>query len=305
MGGFALAVVAAASPFIVASLNQIAEIDPKTATNELPRLQSVGVMASGHGQPEPLRLSPTPAEVFAQSSNPRSAEEVHIGSRVLAAGQNIDLAPITAHPFRSPEPVVTRPPSAGTGTPALTLPAGEAADTLLAGAIERSPIATSPRRGLHKPERGPWPAIPAILAAELAENALALEPKQRRRIQADLRVLGHDPMGIDGVFGPNTRKAITAWQVAAGHLGTGYIEGTQHLELRRTSGTRLAEYRARMRNEEQLRAAALDGLLVVPSARNAPECDRNRSGIIIENQSFSCDLTVLEESLSDLFGGSG
>ncbi|MBS1301933.1 peptidoglycan-binding domain-containing protein [Loktanella sp. SALINAS62] len=45
-----------------------------------------------------------------------------------------------------------------------------------------------------------------------AENALGLSADARRAIQRDLQIMGFDTRGIDGIFGPGTRGAITAWQ---------------------------------------------------------------------------------------------
>jgi len=48
--------------------------------------------------------------------------------------------------------------------------------------------------------------------AERAEQALDLNRNTRREVQRDLSILGFDPRGIDGIFGPGTRAAISAWQ---------------------------------------------------------------------------------------------
>ena len=50
--------------------------------------------------------------------------------------------------------------------------------------------------------------------------------------------------------------------------------------------------------------AALSGS-IPPRPRAAPECARDSAGNIIENQSFSCDWSVLREGLRDLFGNPG
>ncbi|MBV8170252.1 MAG: peptidoglycan-binding protein, partial [Alphaproteobacteria bacterium] len=62
------------------------------------------------------------------------------------------------------------------------------------------------------------PAAAAIVSpaeqARLAETKLALPPEQRQSVQRWLTALGHDTGGTDGQFGPQTRKAISAYQGA-------------------------------------------------------------------------------------------
>lgn len=73
------------------------------------------------------------------------------------------------------------------------------------------------------------------------EAALDLTRDQRREIQNRLRLLEHDPGGADGVFGPNTRVAISNWQTEQGLAVSGYLNETQLAELRTQSET---EYQA-------------------------------------------------------------
>lgn len=62
---------------------------------------------------------------------------------------------------------------------------------------------------------------------ERVEAALGLTPQQRRRVQQNLQTVGHDPRGVDGVFGPGTRAAIRAWQRGRGVAPTGFLDRTQ------------------------------------------------------------------------------
>ena len=48
--------------------------------------------------------------------------------------------------------------------------------------------------------------------------------KDLKRMQKKLTALGYDTKGADGIIGPNTRKAIQAWQVKNGLPADGYIE---------------------------------------------------------------------------------
>jgi len=59
------------------------------------------------------------------------------------------------------------------------------------------------------------------------EAALRLGRAQRREIQESLSLLGHDPRGIDGQFGPGSRTAIRLWQRANNLPETGYLTGEQ------------------------------------------------------------------------------
>ncbi len=91
--------------------------------------------------------------------------------------------------------------------------------------------------------------------AQAAEQALALTGDQRRQIQRDLALLGYDPRGVDGIFGPATRTAIRAWQAAAGFTVTGFVDGPQVGRLRAQAQERAAqleaEARARQLEEER------------------------------------------------------
>ena len=55
------------------------------------------------------------------------------------------------------------------------------------------------------------------------EQALKLDREFRAELQLRLQLLGHDPKGTDGVFGPNSRKAITSWQESINATPTGYF----------------------------------------------------------------------------------
>ena len=67
--------------------------------------------------------------------------------------------------------------------------------------------------------------------AQRTEDALALGRDARRAIQRDLTVLGYDTNGIDGIFGPGSRRAIGRWQAGAGLASTGYLDAAQVARL--------------------------------------------------------------------------
>jgi len=59
------------------------------------------------------------------------------------------------------------------------------------------------------------------------EASLGLTRAQRRSVQENLSLLGHDPRGIDGAFGPGSRTAIRLWQRANNLTETGYLTAEQ------------------------------------------------------------------------------
>ncbi|MEL6477820.1 MAG: peptidoglycan-binding protein [Pseudomonadota bacterium] len=73
--------------------------------------------------------------------------------------------------------------------------------------------------------------------AAKAEKALRLTRSERRQVQESLALLGHDPKGIDGIFGPVTRAALSEWQGANGHKVTGYLTDGQYSRILK-QGTR-------------------------------------------------------------------
>lgn len=80
--------------------------------------------------------------------------------------------------------------------------------------------------------------------AKAAEEALGLTREQRRQIQRDLSILDYDPRGIDGLFGPGSRNAISAWQRRNGEEATGYITAPQIATLGAQGARRAAELEA-------------------------------------------------------------
>lgn len=67
-------------------------------------------------------------------------------------------------------------------------------------------------------------------AAE-AEGALSLSVDQRQQIQRTLRQLQLQTNGLDGIFGPVTRRSIAEWQRSSGFRATGYLNADQYLAL--------------------------------------------------------------------------
>jgi peptidoglycan hydrolase-like protein with peptidoglycan-binding domain len=93
-------------------------------------------------------------------------------------------------------------------------------------------------------------AAPERRAAQ-EEQALELSREARREVQRNLSLLGFDPRGIDGIFGPGTRSALTAWQRANGFAETGYLTGNQLLRLRDQARARAEELEEEARQRRQ------------------------------------------------------
>ncbi|MEO1549955.1 MAG: peptidoglycan-binding domain-containing protein [Pseudomonadota bacterium] len=80
--------------------------------------------------------------------------------------------------------------------------------------------------------------------AEAAEQALALTRADRREIQEHLTLLGYDTRGIDGIFGPGTRGAITKWQTAEALQPSGFVDAEQRVLLTRRANAKRAQLKA-------------------------------------------------------------
>ena len=104
-------------------------------------------------------------------------------------------------------------------------------------------------------------AIAARLAepnrdARLAEEALTLSRNAIRDIQRDLTLLGFDTRGIDGIFGPASRGAITAWQQQEGFAQTGYLTAEQITRLDAQAARRATQREAEAARLAEIAAAA-------------------------------------------------
>lgn len=96
------------------------------------------------------------------------------------------------------------------------------------------------------------------IQARAIEAALNLNREQRRQIQRNLSILGFNPRGIDGVFGPGSRAAIGAWQQMRGIDGFGFLTGNQISALQSAANIRAQELEeeARQRQQQQDRQDA-------------------------------------------------
>ncbi len=71
----------------------------------------------------------------------------------------------------------------------------------------------------------PWPK---------GDKALTLDKK--KNLQTALTALGFDTQGVDGQIGPNSRKAIRAWQAANNLPADGYVEQTLYKRIVNAAG---------------------------------------------------------------------
>ncbi|WP_210528667.1 peptidoglycan-binding domain-containing protein [Rubellimicrobium arenae] len=98
--------------------------------------------------------------------------------------------------------------------------------------------------------------IEAILAEpnreqRLAEEALDLTRDQRREIQRNLSLLDLDPRGIDGIFGPGTRRAVTDWQQQNGFAQTSYLDREQIERLAAQAARRAQQIEAEAERQRE------------------------------------------------------
>jgi serine/threonine protein kinase len=95
-------------------------------------------------------------------------------------------------------------------------------------------------------------------AAEAAETALRLEPRDRQRLQVALTSLGFDTRGSDGALGPRSREMIAAWQKARKLPETAFLSGAQQQALLKEAAPAVGKFddEERMKLEEEVRRVA-------------------------------------------------
>ena len=121
----------------------------------------------------------------------------------------------------------------------------------LSGGIDES--------GAAEEEIAPPGVTGQVRPEQAVEDALGLDQPTRRRVQRQLSILGYDPRGIDGVFGPGTRTALREWQSERSLAGDGYLSGSQVSRLDEEASARsaeLAEAAEKARREEEAADAA-------------------------------------------------
>ena len=143
-----------------------------------------------------------------------------------------------------------------------------------------------------------------IARMEQAEEALSLSKGQRAVVQRRLVLAGHDPNGVDGIFGDGTRKAVAELQAAESLPETGYLDPETLDVLTAKTDQAYAAWRAERakarRNRTQV--AKVEVPPQRPSAKPPRQtkqtgCARDGDGRIIGHQGFVCDLSGLGESI--------
>lgn len=71
------------------------------------------------------------------------------------------------------------------------------------------------------------PEVPPEPTPADLEAALNLSQSDRRSVQEALTRLGFDTRAVDGLLGPNSRRAIRSWQQNRGDEATGYLQADQ------------------------------------------------------------------------------
>jgi hypothetical protein len=79
---------------------------------------------------------------------------------------------------------------------------------------------------------------PVAFGPKSVEDALKLSPAERSSIQQSLTAIGYATGGIDGVFGPGTRTAVTAYQRKIGAAATGFLTRDVLAKLERETPAR-------------------------------------------------------------------
>lgn len=206
----------------------------------------------------------TPQSVARALSGPLTAPEAVIGQRLLSDSTlTVDgflstdwvLMP-SAVIVESPDPEPVGPSAADLNAEAALWDRTTAADTAEA---YRNYVARYPQGRFVTDAEAQIQAILAEpnRAARLAEEVLGLSRTDRRAVQSNLTLLNYNTRGVDGIFGPGSRGAITNWQQSNGFPQTSYLTRDQISLLDAQAARRQAEIDAEAARA-QAQADALD-----------------------------------------------
>lgn len=131
------------------------------------------------------------------------------------------------------------------------------------------------------------------------EQALNLSKSDRRELQRRLLLIGFDPNGVDGIFGPGSRSAISGWQTAEKYEPTGFLNEHQVIALKSQTESAFQAWRASNPPKKFVKSKKVNGFTTVrgPNGqlryRGADGCLRerptNRRGAIILGISKYCN----------------
>jgi len=242
-------------PTQVASLPAAEAAQPSFDERQIELALWNAVADSGRAEDYHAYLAQYPQGVFAAVARNRVA-----ALEAAAAPAATPEAPTTAPeaPLAPPAPAegdgraLTVNPSVASPAPAMPAPPTEAA----------APAQPAPA---EQPVEAPKPA--AVDHAAL-ENEIALSHTERRAVQRRLTLLGYSTRGVDGVFGPGTRGAISNWQRDSGLEESGFLTVESHARLINQSRDLYASWQA---EEEQRRQAAARAEAAESARRAAAE----------------------------------
>lgn len=154
-----------------------------------------------------------------------------------------------------------------------------------ATALLQASVAPATAEEAVVPEDGPSRLVPIAGDPEDNEKQLRLSRRDRREIQQRLKLAGHDPRGIDGVFGPATRAAIRSWQTSMSVPASGFIDERQKQALEGQTEEAYAELVKRLARERTQRRAT--------ETRSGRYIDRNgclreANGRVVPNFKLGC-----------------
>lgn len=166
---------------------------------------------------------------YAEASEFSSVELVFRASGVSLVETTARTAKVPDGLKPKEEPTLAFAPAANPPEPASSDRSGLPAAMGQQPAVRATPAVSQPSASL--PTSPPLPVRPRVAVLQSAEEALALDRAARREIQRRLVLLGFDTRGVDGVFGPGTRGAISNWQNIRGHSVTGFLDRSQLQDL--------------------------------------------------------------------------
>lgn len=161
-------------------------------------------------------------QFFEKGKSTRAAGDATVGY-IRALG----YMSLHSHLNRGVKKVITTTPDLGSDVEQSFWNFTKKENTIVAyeGFIKRFPngkyTATAKKRLAH------LRAEALISPAERVERDLNLTRDEKRDIQRALTVLGHDTRGVDGVFGPASRRAIVGWQARTKRRTHGFLDETQ------------------------------------------------------------------------------
>ncbi|MEL6999816.1 MAG: peptidoglycan-binding protein [Pseudomonadota bacterium] len=115
------------------------------------------------------------------------------------------------------------------------------------------------------------PAEPTVPPEIQAERDLNLSRIRKRQVQTWLMALGHDPNGIDGLFGRGSRKAIRGWQGKNGFEANSWLTAAQLEKLQAQGDAAIAEQKRIAEEQRRIREAEDNAYWSATGAKGNPD----------------------------------